>query len=63
MFIFEYVIKFPSGAYYTNDALNEYTKDRKGAYKYTAPGAACKIERMMGAGFLGWNNATIERVS
>ena len=63
MFIFEYVIKFASGMYYTNDAGNEYTKDKDEAYKYTAQGAACKIKRMREAGFLGWNNATIERVS
>ena len=63
MFIFEYVIKFPSGTYYTNDTLNEYTKDRKGAYKYTAQGAACKIERMRRAGFLSWDFATIEKLN
>ena len=63
MFIFEYVIKFPCEVYYTNDTRNEYTKNMNEAYKYTAQGAACKIERMRNAGFLGWNNATIERVS
>lgn len=55
--VFEYVIKFKDGTYYTGKAGDGMYGKKKDAFTYTEFGAYAKIRRMQ------WNNCTVERIS